>query len=443
MQISNNEVLDLFKKVYGEQHDLVPDDQMIGRDIPWSDDKKVGDSYVEHVVLGSEVGISLGGNGQEAFDIAPAVGGATKQTEVQPYVSVLPSVLPWATISRSSGGGEQAFMNATKHITKNNLKSHNRFLEIFRIYGQATGGLGLVSYATATYRGVALTNGGGTVPYLGSNVSFTAGVNAADKLIMFQPGTFAAGHWIGMRGVRVNQVATSSGLVVAAGKLVGVDSKMGIIKVDFTPVAASSEGSHKIVFEKMEDSQEMIGMNKILSTRGSLFGVNNNIYELFRGNTADIGKKKLSLYLLNDIIADGVNASGMDGDLNVYVNPRTWATTASDEAALRKYDASFSTTRAENGFKDIEYFTQTGAMKIKAHRYIKEGEALVIKTDTWSRSGSSELGFKVPGMLKHDLIQQLDRQAGFEFKSFADQYIFCNAPSQNILITGINDESAT
>ena len=437
-QQSNNVAIELFKKVYGSDHDLVPDDQPIAKEIPWSDDKRVGDTYTEAVILGSEVGISLGGTGQEAFQIGAAIAGAVRQTEVKPYVSILPSILPFATISRSIGD-EQAFMNATKFITKNNLKSHNRFLEIFRLYGQSDGGLGYVSYATATYRGVALTNGGGAV----GGVTFTAGVNTTSKHVMFQPGTFAAGHWVGMRGVKVNQVATATGLIVASGKLTSVDAKYGIVGVDFTPIAATSATSHKLVFDKMEDSQEMIGIEKILRTSGTLFGINNSQFELFRGGYKDMAGKKLTLKALNEIIADGVNASGMDGDLLVLVNPRTWGTMASDEAAFRKYDASYSAERAKNGFKDIEFYTQTGLMRIKAHRGMKEGDALIMKTDSWSRSGSSELGFKVPGMPGQDLIKELDTQAGFQFKSFADQYIFCHAPSQNIWINGINDESAT
>lgn len=54
--ISNNSAIDLFKEVYGQMHDIVPDDQLLGNDIKWSDDKKVGEKFVEDVVLGAEVG---------------------------------------------------------------------------------------------------------------------------------------------------------------------------------------------------------------------------------------------------------------------------------------------------------------------------------------------------------------------------------------------------
>lgn len=447
--ISNNQAIELFKEVYGEMHDIVPDDQILGNLIGWSADKKVGEKFVEDVVLGAEVGISLGGTGQDAFEISSAIAGNVRQTEVTPYVSILPSILPFATISRSASGDKVAFMNATKFIVKNNLKSHNKFLEIFRIHGQSPALLGYVSYYTGTYRGQSFTNGTGTI----NGVTFTNGINAASKLILVNKGYFASGIWIGMKGVKVKQV-DSTGAVVASGKLVSVQSKWGYIEVDFTPIAPSaapsidpttiSSGTLRLCFDKMETQQEMIGVRKILNTNGVLFGINNAVFELFRGSTGYFNDKKVTLDRTQEVVADAVNGSGLEGDLEVLVNPRSWKTFASTEAGLRVYDQSYKPQSAQNGFRDLEFYTQTGKLTVKAHRMVFEGDMVILKSDTWSRSGSAELGFKVPGMESSgDLIRPLENQAGFQFKSYADQYIFTYAPAQNIYVTGINDESPT
>ena len=436
---SNDQVIEIFKNVYGDMRDLVPDDQMIGRDIGWSDKQKVGTKFIEDVVLGNEVGISLGGSGQEAFEIDSAIAGAVKQTEVTPYVSILPSILPFATASRSAQEGKAAFTRASKFIVKNNLKSHNKFLEVFRLYGQAEKLLGTVSYATATYRGVAFTNGTGTL----NGIAFTNGVNAAGKYILMAPGEFAAGIWVGMRGVRVNQL-NSSGVVVASGRLTGVNAKYGYIQVDFTPVAASAVDSHKICFNKQESMGEMVGINNILNRDGTLFGINNAQFELFRGSRFDVEQKKLTLDVVQEAMADSVNGGGLEGDVCLYVNPRSWSTLSTTEAGKRVYDKSYQESKAKNGFMDIEYYTQTGKITIKAHRCVKEGEAYILMLENWSRSGSAEVGFQVPGMQRSgDLIRELENQAGFRFKSYADEYIFTHSPAQSIILTGINDESAT
>lgn len=447
--ISNNQAIELFKEVYGEMHDIVPDDQIVGKMIGWSSDKKVGEKFVEDVVLGAEVGISLGGTGQDAFEISAAIAGNVRQTEVTPYVSILPSILPFATISRSASGDKVAFMNATKFIVRNNLKSHNKFLEIFRIHGQSPAKLGYVSYYTGTYRGASFTNGTGTV----NGVTFTNGVNSASKLILLNKGYFASGIWIGMKGVKVKQI-NSAGAVTASGKLVSVNSKYGYIEVDFTPVAPTAapglisdavvSGTQRLIFDKMDLDQEMVGIKKILNTNGTLFGINNNTFELFQGSRGYFNNKKVTLDRTQEAVADAVNGSGLEGDVTVLVNPRSWKTFASTEAGLRVYDKSYTPQQATNGFMDLEFFTQTGKLTVKAHRMIMEGDMGILKSDTWSRSGSAELGFKVPGMESSgDLIRPLENQAGFQFKSYADQYIFTYAPAQNIWVTGIDDESAT
>lgn len=434
--VSDGTVVNLTKKVYGDLTNLLPQDQHLEKDIPFSEKQKVGDKYVEAVVLTAETGITLGGSGMDAFELNPAIAGAVKQAEVAPYISVLGSVVPWGLISRTAGAGEKAFYDGTKHIFKNNLKSHGKFLEIMRLYGQAPSLLGYVSYATATYRGVSLTTGTGTI----NGVAFTNGINAAGKAILLAPGQFASGIWVGMEGVKVQQV-NASGTVVAEGKLVSVESEFGYIVVDFTPVAASSTTSHRLKFEGM-DGNEMIGIQKILSTSGTLFGINNSIYRLYRGNTATVGGKLAFTGTtgIGKYVANMVNAGGLEGDLDFYINPRSWETLNADQAALRDYDSSYKSNEASNGFEDIVYHTQTGKLTFKAHRIVKEGDAFGLHLPSWSRSGSAEVSFTVPGIDK-EIIFPLENQAAWAFRSYADQYIFCHEPSKNIYLSGINDEA--
>ena len=272
---SNGDVLNLFKKVYGNLQDLLPEDQMLAKLVPFSQSQKVGESYVEAVTLTHETGITLGGSGLDVFELESPIAGTVKQALVTPYVSVLGSLIPWSVISRSAGGGAKSFYDATKYVVRNNLRSHQDFLEAFRLYGQSPDLLGYVSYATATYRGVAFTAGSGTLPetQFGS-VTFTNGVDAANKYILVAPGQFAAGLWVGKEGVKVVQV-NSAGAVVAEGSLVAVDPDMGILKVDFTPVApsaASGAGSLRIAYKGMDAAKEMLGIHKILTSRNIVTG---------------------------------------------------------------------------------------------------------------------------------------------------------------------------
>ncbi len=438
--VSTGDVINLFKRVYGDLTNLLPQDQHLQKDIPFSSKMKTGESYLEAVCLSHETGFTLSSTA-DAFELNPSIAGVIKQATVTPYITVLPSIVPWAVMSRTAGGGDKAFYDATKHIVKNNLSSHSKLQEILRIYGQSPASLARVSYATATYRNVAFTTGTGTISINGSNVTFTNGVNTTSKWILCAPGTFAAGMWVGMEGVKINQI-DANGLIVATGKLVAVDSIQGALNVDFTPVVASSTTSHRLCFDGQESSKDMIGVDAIMRNTSSLFGISTSAYSLWQGNVKDLGGVKLTLQRFQSAVADMVNRSGMEGDLVCYLNPRSWATLASTEAGLRVYDKSYSKDEADNGFESITFYTQTGKATFKPHRIVKEGDCFCLHLPAWSRSGSAEVSFTIPGM-SGEIIFPLQNQAGHAFRSYADQYMFCHQPAKNLLITGINDESAS
>lgn len=437
---SNADAINLFKRVYGDLTNLLPEDYPLAQDIPFSQKQKVGEKYIEAVVLTREAGITFSAS-TDAFELNPSIAGVIKQAEVTPYITVLPSIVPWGVMSRTAGGGEKAFLDATKFIVRNNLKSHGAFQEIIRLYGQADALLGYVSYASATYRNVAFVNGTGALTVSGASVTFTNGVNTTSKWILFAPGSFAAGIWVGLEGVKLNQV-NASNVIVASGKLVGVDTEMGAIQVDFTPVAASSTTSHRLCFDGQESAKDYVGINKVLSTTGTLFGIATSTYSLWKGNQANLSATKLTLPKFQTAVANAVNRGGLQGDLMVYCNPRTWANIASTEAGLRAYDKSYSPGEADNGFESVTFYAQNGKATFKPHRMVKEGEAYALHIPTWSRSGSAEVSFQIPGM-GQDVIFPLSNQAGYAFRSYSDQYIFNHMPAHNIYFYGINDEAAT
>lgn len=431
---SNATALDMFKEVYGQAKDLTLNDQLLSKDIPFNSKQKVGEKFVEGVVLTHETGFTLSSS-TDAFELNSPRAGVVRQAEVTPYISILPSVVPWGVMARSAGAGAKSFYDATKFIVKNNLKSHEKLLEIIRFYGQSDALLGYVSYATATYRGASFTAGTGTI----NSVTFTNGVNTTSKKILLAPGSFAAGHWVGMEGVKVNQI-DANGAIVGTGTLTGVEADWGYITVDFTPVVASSTTSHRVCFDGQEGAKDAVGIHKILSTSSTLFNISTSTYSLWKGVNHTI-TGKLTLGKVNEGVAKAVNRGGLSGDLKCYVNPRTWGTLATTEAGLRVYDKSYNPREADQGFESVTFYTQAGKIEFVPHRCVKEGDAFALYLPSWSRSGSAEVAFTVPGM-NRDIIFPLENQAGDCFRSFSDQYMFCNMPAHSILFSGINDEAS-
>jgi hypothetical protein len=335
--VTTNQVVDLFKKVYGKANDLRPKGDIIDDLFPFEEGKLVGDKYVEDFVLGDSVGITWAGTSQDAFAIEPAIAGSVKQSEIAPSQTVLTDILSWGFMSRSAGGDEAAFFDGTKFLMKNHISSHNSLVTISKLYGQSSQGLGSVSYAAAgtVYRGATYSNSG-TVTLTkkdGTTIAFTTGVNTTSKAILFAPGQFASGFWVGKKGVRIEQVLASTGAVVASGSLVSWDARLGYITVDFTPVVATGIDSHYIAYKGWAAGKCMVGMNKILTNTGSLFGISAADEPLWSGNVIPLGGKKFNLKAIHEGVSDAVNAGGLDEPLDIIVSPRCFGQMASDEAS--------------------------------------------------------------------------------------------------------------
>lgn len=435
-----SQVQGLFRKVYGEVKDLQPVKFTHQDMIPFSTRKRVGESYVEAVVLSNENGITLGGCDAEVIELNPAVAGVVKQAEVKDYQMVLASVIPFQTLSRSADRGEAAFASASKHVTKNNLRSHNNFLELMMLYGQSASLMGYVNYATATYRGVALTNGGGAI----NGITFTAGVNTTEKAILLAPGEYASGIWSGAEGLLIQQI-DATGLVVAEGKVLGSVSQYGYILVDFVPVAATSVTSHRLALLGQVDKMDMIGAVAILENTTTLFNLSTSKYPLWRGTTYNAYQPttttpgKLTFAKVMEAINNGIDRGNLDGDVVVTVNPRSWQSLVAEQNALAT-NKDYDPRMAEAGFRAMRFYHMNGYAEVRPSRHVKEGYAFIWSLEDWSRFGSAAVSFSVPGA--SELIMPLENQTGFAFRSYSSQCMFCAAPARSVLIKNINDEAA-
>jgi hypothetical protein len=457
-------IANLFKTHYGNLTDLLPRDMHLSRDIPFSQMARVGANYVVAAVLTSETGWTLS-DGSSAAALNSPRAGTVAQAQVTAATTTLSSVVPWSSFSRSSGGDDVAFISATKYIVKNNLKSHENLQETLRLYANSLDQLGYVSYFTGSYRGAAFVNGAGTL----NGVTFstggiaagtgTNGIAVGDYALLFEPGQYAAGHWVGKEGCSVLEI-NYLGTVQAAGTLVKAYPEYGYIVVNFgggAPAAASAEyapqqtpasGTMRICYQGMEagptvTANTYIGIQRILGTQtGTLFGINVSNYSLWQATNYNCNGRYLSFELIQDGIAQMVNRSGQDGDIKIYLNPNAWARLAIDQAAQRMYDSSYKATRAENGFNELRYESQNGSASIVSHRCVKEGEAFGLYLPSWVRGGSAEVAMTIPGS-NVPIIYPLESQQGFKFNSYADQFVFSNSPAQNIYWYNSNWESAT
>lgn len=180
--------------------------------------------------------------------------------------------------------------------------------------------------------------------------------------------------------------------------------------------------------------KDFVGIDKIITTSGTLFGIDNTIYSLFKGNEYTAS----GALSLNSIIAATENAvaQGLMEDVCAYVPISAWNTLAATEAGLRRYDSSYKNSIAENGIQKLAFYGANGKIEIEPHPILKAGEVFIIPKKEFIRVGATDVTFQTPGMDSTEIFLQLPSNAGYEVRAYADQALLCMAPAKCTKVTG-------
>lgn len=393
-----------FKETYAEKlGELIPDGVKLLNKIKFmSKDKQPGNLYHQPVILGLEHGVTFAGSDEDAFNLNAPVAGQVKDAQVKGSPVVLRSLLGYVAAGRAALGGQKAFMDATKFLVANMLRSMAKKLEIEMLYGQ----MGYAAVASAT--GAAVT------------------IATAE---------WAPGIWAGAEGMPI-EIRDSAGSVSRGEfKVISVNMDTRVITLN-ADAAAAGVIATDVIWHKGAYGNEFPGIHKILSiSSGTLFNIDVGTYNLFRGNVFSAGSAALSFTKLNLAAARAVE-KGLEGPLYAMVNPRAWANMLSDQAALRRYDGSYSAGKMENGGEKLAFHSQNGLIEIEPSIYVKEGYAYLLSIDDWFRVGSTDMTFKRPGQ-GEEFFRDLENSAAYELRLYSDQALFCMAPARCVLMTGI------
>jgi hypothetical protein len=391
----------LFKQVYADKlENLIPDGVKLMNLIKFNSKEKTGDKYNQPVILGQEHGVTFAGSDEDGFTLNAAIAGTIKNAEVRGNALVLRSVIGYKAISTSTTS-EGAFEQATKYLVANMLRSITKKLEIELLYGQK-------GYATI------------------SAVSTTR--------LTITTAEWAPGIWAGAEGMPID-IRDVSGTTRGDFVVASVDFANKYVNLT-TSASAASVAATDVIFHKGAYGKEFIGIHAILEkTTGTLFNIDTAVYSLFRGNTYSSGANALSFADLTSAVSVAVE-KGLDTKVIAMVNTKTWSNLMTEQAALRKYDESYSSSKFEQGAKGLLFHSQNGEIEIIPSIFVKEGYAYVLEPSCWMRVGSQEVSFKRPGF-GDDFFKELENAAGFELRAYCDQALFCSKPSHNTLITGI------
>ena len=180
---------------------------------------------------------------------------------------------------------------------------------------------------------------------------------------------------------------------------------------------------------------ECVGLMKIASNTGTLFGVAGATYAIWQGNTkSSFGAVTMGKLL--DALSLAVDR-GLDEKVILLVCPKAYEVLNADLSASRHFDGSYSREKLENGAQSIAYNGQMGQVEVRVHPFLRRGDAVAFPTSQLKLIGSTDVGMGVPGTDGRDIFFHLPTKNAIEARSFSDLALLCLAPARLVYITGI------
>jgi hypothetical protein len=428
MAIDTGSLNALYKVAYAKGvEDLIPKASKLSDMIPFvPSELQNGKHYEQPVVLSAEAGFTYSLDTQNAYDLNDSVGMNMQSAIVPGADIVLDSTVGYNQAARASHSAT-SFKSVMSTKFENMLKSSEKRLEIAMLYGNKNIG-SAAAQAVATTDPLAIvidTASWATGIWAGSenaNVVFSRASSDAvvDSLLSFK---------VAKVDVDNRTIYFAPGTAGTPGSLTNLEAAIEAYACNIHFYGSVSNNSGTIAYA------EMAGLKKIITNTGSLFGIDAATYDLWKGNSV-VTSGQLTMQKVLSAVSRAVQR-GLDSDAVVMVNPNTWADLASNLAALRRFDGSYSRKKNVNGSEELEYVSQNGALKIVSYNLVKEGDCFIFPEDKVMRIGARELGLNDPTRPQDEIFFTIPGKAGVGLRAYTNQAIFLEAPAQAVYISGI------
>ncbi len=397
----------IYKEAYADKvKDLIPDGTKLLNMIDFtSAEKQPGNLYHQPVTLGLEHGFTYGGTGGSAFALRNGIASSHEDAQIKGHEMVLRSYLSVGAVSRSKG--KNAFIQASKLIVENMLKSFARRLEVQLMYGQAEGGIGVVE-------------------------------SLAGNVIKVEDHEWAPGIWSGSEKMPV-EVRSAAGVLRGEAQVTSISLSAKEVTIDSVPAGTVATD---VIYYAGAFGKEFAGIHKIITNTSTLFNIDASAFSLWNGNSVQVGSNfsggeaVLSFAKVEEAIAVAMEKGLADEDVYVICNPRSWNNLLTEQTAKRRFDSSYDSGKFEDGANSLCFYGQNGKIEIHSSIYCKEGFAYVLPMSCYTRIGSSDVTLEQPGF-EGKFLKLLENANAYEMRAYTDQALFCSAPGTSTLLTFI------
>jgi hypothetical protein len=429
MSLDTGVLNSLYKVAYAKSYvDLVPPTGKIMKLVDFVPaEMQNGKHYELPVILTQEAGFTYSLDTQSAYALNDSIGMSMASAIVPGFDLVLSSTVGYNQAARASHSAT-SFKSVMSVKFDNMLKSAEKRLEINFLYGQS-------HIAKASVQQVVIANS--LLPMVIDAAEWATGIWTASEgaqVVFVQASDNTAID--SLRSFTVAKVDVDSRTVYFAAGTQGTPGALATLETAIESVALNihwfgscSGSAGTFAFA------ETAGLKKIMTNSSTLFGIDASQYDLWKGNTVTVSGQ-LTMSKVLAAVSRAVQR-GLDTKVALMVNPNTWADLASNLAALRRFDGSYSRKKAENGSEVLEYVSQNGVIEVHSYNLVKEGDAFIFPPDHALRVGARKLGLNDPTRSEDDIFFTLPGYAGVGLRAYSNQAIFVEKPACTVYINGI------
>jgi hypothetical protein len=329
-------------------------------------------------------------------------------------------------IAKASNGQNKAFVEAVTYVLGILATATSRYLELDLLYGSTPLFQSTVAAAVTSST---------------TNVTVTAATWAAAML----PGLegqilniFDASNSYAQVGTNYTIVSTTMPSTFGNGGVVLLKSSAG----DATSLVAVNGHTLDFFFLSAQagttegTSYAMLGLKGIITAASTYFNINPALYSLWQGNVVSNSNTQFTFGKLQTAVGVVASRDAIDG-MTALVSVPTFSNLVTSQSGARFYDSSFDKNKLVNGTKGLEFWTAAGPIKIQPHRFMHQGEAIVLDEDVATRVGPiMDVSTQLPGM-PTELILNVPDSPVWETRVYANQAVLLEKPVHSLFINGI------
>lgn len=441
-----------FKETYDKAgiDNAIPDAALLTKLVPFKGGaQRIGNKFHRPVRVKDEQGVTFS-DGMSTPMLTAAISGQTQDAFVQSNEIIARGRLNYVTMARATDTA--SFGDVTSELIDSLRRSAGKKLEVELLYGQASlGKIASVSNSGTLYTCTIATSDWAPFIWQGQEgmlVDYSATAPAYSNALLVagtvQGSAYLSGIY-GFDGSDISQSGWAGGSIInTAGAVSVVSVNQATFTIVLNVASGTGPAANDYLFFGGAYGLEMVGLHNILANQGTLFGINGANYSVWQGNVYGVGGVAFSYAAVLAGLNQAVS-KGLDGDIELLVSFNTFQSMNADISMLkdntsaigaRIIDSSYNSKMQEIGTRAIRFFYQNGVVDVIASGYVKQGYAYAFKREDYSRIGSRDLSFEIPGR-PGEFVLDVQDYAMVEWRCYTDQSLFTTNPSHGVIFTGI------